>query len=239
QIAAQLDPRLDVRALRLSEIAFGKYRVTVPENRAFFQGRIPIDDAVQNLIVDISAGIDVARSRVTWTLTAIDAITGEQPEMLGLLPPNDDSGRGQGYVSYTVMPKAGTTTGTRISNEATIIFDAEEPIVTNTVTNTLDADAPTSVVSMLGDLSPSTFTLLWSGDDPADGSGLKDVDIWVSDNDGPYKPFALSSTATTADFTGIPGHAYRFYSVARDNAGNVEAAPATPDQVTTIDFPHP
>src|SRR5262249_15128788 len=39
---------------------------------------------------------------------------------------------------------------------------------------------------------------------------------------------------TGALFNGAPGHAYAFYSVATDNAGNVEAPPATPNALTTV-----
>jgi hypothetical protein len=151
-----------------------------------------------------------------------------------LLPPNDETGRGQGYVTYTVRPKATAATGAQIANSATIVFDAEEPITTNTVSNTLDADAPASVVAPLPASSGQTFTLSWSGEDPADGSGLQSFDVWISEDSGPYQPFVSGTAETGAQFTGVPGRTYRFYSVARDNAGNVEAAPATPDAVTSI-----
>ncbi|MBI3427701.1 MAG: hypothetical protein HY011_32665 [Acidobacteria bacterium] len=133
-----------------------------------------------------------------------------------------------------MQPRADKPTGTVISNKATIIFDTNEPIVTNTVTNTLDADAPVSAVSALPAASSATFTLNWSGSDPANGSGLQSFDIWVAENDGPYQPFLTGTTETSAQFTGTNGKLYRFYSTARDNAGNVEAAPAAPDAVTLV-----
>ena len=170
-----------------------------------------------------------------WTLTAIDPKTGEQPTgaLLGLLPPNDDTGRGQGYVSYTVLPRAGTTTGTQISNSATITFDTQESITTNAVLNTVDADPPVSSVSPLPPSSPQTFTVSWSGDDPA-GAGLQSSDVWFAENDGPYRPWITGTTDTSAQFTGNSGSTYRFYSIARDNAGNVEAPPAAADATTRI-----
>lgn len=232
-----LNQNLDLRTFRLKEIGFGKYRIAIPENRAFFQGRVQLGEDLGNLLADISTGLDIATGQVTWTLTAIDPKTGEQPNsaLLGLLPPNDDTGRGQGFVTYTIQPKAGAPTGTQISNNATIIFDTEEPIITNTVTNTLDAGVPVSAIAQLPASSPPTFTVSWAGDDPADGSGLQSNDIFVSESDGPYQPFLSGTTETSAPFTGQSGGTYRFYSVARDNAGNVEAAPTTPDVVTTVD----
>ena len=227
---------LDSRTFRLREIGFGNYRITVPENRAFFQQRVQLGAEFNNLLADISAGVDIATGRVTWTLTAIDPTTGEQPNSasLGLLPPNDETGRGQGFVTYTVLPKSTAPTGTVITNNATIIFDTEEPINTNTVTNTLDADAPASAVGALPATSEQTFTVSWAGDDPPGGSGLQSYDIWVAENDGPYQPFVSGTTETSAQFTGTQGRTYRFYSIARDNAGNVEATPTEPDAVTTV-----
>ena len=236
QILDKLDPNLDWRTFRLKEIGFGNYRITVPENRAFFQTRIQLGADLGNLLADMSARLDITTGQVTWTLTAIDPKTGEQPTSasLGLLPPNDDTGRGQGYVTYTIQPKTTAPTGAQIANNATIIFDTEEPIITNTVTNTLDAGLPTSAVAPLPATSEQTFTISWSGDDPAGGAGLQSYDIFVAENDGPYQPFLSGTTETSAQFTGQPGTTYRFYSIARDNAGNVEAPPATPDATTTV-----
>src|SRR5262249_22727395 len=39
---------------------------------------------------------------------------------------------------------------------------------------------------------------------------------------------------TSTSFTGQVGHTYQFYSRARDNVGNLELAPPTPDAKTTI-----
>ena len=236
RITDQLDANLDWRTFRLKEIGLGSYRILISDNRAFFQDRLQLGADAGNVLADISAGLDITTGQVFWTLTAIDPNTGEQPNSaaLGLLPPNDSTGRGQGYVSYTVQPRADKPTGTVISNKATIIFDTNEPIVTNTVTNTLDADAPVSAVAALPAASSATFPLNWSGSDPANGSGLQSFDIWVAENDGPYQPFLTGTTETSAQFTGANGKLYRFYSTARDNAGNVEAAPAVPDAVTLV-----
>lgn len=237
RITDPLDPNLDWRTFRLKEIGFGSYRITVPENRAFFQQRIQLGAEFNNLLADINAGVDLATGKVTWTLTAIDPATGEQPNSasLGLLPPNNAEGDGQGFVTYTVKPKATAPTGTMIRNNATIIFDTEEPITTNTVSNTLDADLPTSAVNALPPYqSQTTFAVSWAGQDPANGSGLQSYDVWVSENDAPYQPFLSGTTETGAQFTGQLNKIYRFYSIARDNAGNVESAPTAPDATTRI-----
>lgn len=237
RITDQLDPNLDPRTLRLREIGFKQYRFRVPDNRAFFQQRVQLGPDLGNLLADISAGVDLSTGTVTWTLTAIDPATGEQPNgaSLGLLPPNNDSNDGQGFVTFTIKPKSTVVTGAVIHNEATITFDTEALINTNVVSNTIDAEAPGSAVNSLPttQLAP-TFNISWSGQDAPNGSGLLNYDVFFSANNGPSQSLLSGTTATSTQFTGEPNTTYRFYSIARDNAGNVELPPATPDAVTTI-----
>lgn len=233
-ITDQLDQNLDRRTLRLNEIGFGKQKIIIPNDKSFYQDQILLENDFGNLIADIFAGLDITTGQVKWTISAIDPKTGEPPSsaQLGILPPEDGTGRGQGYVSFTILPRAETLTGTIISNKATITFDTEEPITTNTVMNTVDADLPFSMVTALPATSPTTFTLNWTGNDIAGGSGFQNFDIWYAESDGSYQPFLTGTTTTSAPFTGENGKTYRFYSITRDNAGNIEAAPDKPDAVT-------
>src|SRR5262249_21393953 len=156
---------------------------------------------------------------------------------------------GQGFVSYYIRPRAGLATGTEIRGVASIVFDANPAITTNQVDShdpskgidpnkealvTIDAGPPSSSVSALPATSPPTFTVTWSGDDAAGGSGIDSYDVFVSDNDGPYTPWQHDVTETTAVFGGIADHTYRFYSVARDHVGHVETAPDSADAMTHV-----
>ena len=79
RITDQLPDTLDARTMRLKEVGFGNYRFEVPDNRAFYQHRAQLGEDLGSLLADISAGLDIVTGRVTWTLTAIDPATGEQP----------------------------------------------------------------------------------------------------------------------------------------------------------------
>jgi hypothetical protein len=59
-------------------------------------------------------------------------------------------------------------------------------------------------------------------------------DVYVSDNGGAFQPWLTATTATTANYTGLAGHEYAFYSVATDRVGHREAAPAAADTHTAI-----
>ena len=235
RISNHIDPNLDARSAHLNEIGIGSYRITVPDNHSFYQSRVQLGPEFNNLLGDISAGLDLQRGEVRWTLTAIDPATGEPPESaaLGLLPPNNTNHVGEGYVTYTIRPKAGTPTGTLITNRASIIFDNNEPIDTNPWWNTIDGVPPVSAVAALPANSQPSFPVSWSGADDAGGSGLQSFDLYVSDNGGPFQLWQSAVTNTTATYDGVAGHNYAFHSVARDNAGNVEPPPATPDAQTT------
>ncbi len=78
----------------------------------------------------------------------------------------------------------------------------------------------------------------WSGTDPG-GSGIASYDVQVRDGAGAWTDWQVATVANYASFTGVNGHTYAFRSRARDNAGNLEAYPATPDASTTVDTVDP
>jgi hypothetical protein len=47
-------------------------------------------------------------------------------------------------------------------------------------------------------------------------------------------PFLTYTTATSATFAGEIGHTYSFYSIARDQVGNVEAAKSAAEATTQV-----
>jgi uncharacterized repeat protein (TIGR01451 family) len=78
------------------------------------------------------------------------------------------------------------------------------------------------------------FAVSWTGQDDIGGSGVASYNIYASDDSGPWILWQSATTNTTATFQGQPHHTYGFYSQARDNAGNLEAAHFTADATTTV-----
>ena len=260
-ITEQLDPDLDPRTFRLGDFGWGDLTVQVPANRAFYNERLDLT-AQYGFYVDVAAGVDVATGQAFWTLTTIDPATGEQPTnaLVGFLPPDDETARGQGFVSYSVKPRRTAATGTVIDAQARIVFDTEAPMDTAPIFNTLDATAPACAVEALPEITTATeFLVSWSGSDDAGGSALGAYTIYVEDNAGPFIPlvhnlagvmlssnsfiginlkdfstFMQNTTRTSALFEAQIGHTYTFFSVAQDNAGNVEAVPMTAQASITV-----
>ncbi|MFI5458474.1 MAG: SdrD B-like domain-containing protein [Isosphaerales bacterium] len=96
----------------------------------------------------------------------------------------------------------------------------------------MDTTPPTSTVGSLPAQTTSTSVLVSaSGTDPngsngSTPSGVASIAIYDSTDGGPYNLFAtVTPTNPSAVFTAQAGHAYGFYSIATDNAGNVQTTP--------------
>jgi hypothetical protein len=118
------------------------------------------------------------------------------------------------------------TTGYRYTGG--LDFDRQDAFVVK-----LKEDAPTSAVASLPpQVAGPSFTVTWAGSDP--GSNITMYDVFVSDNGGPFTLFQTATTATSATFTGTPGHTYGFFSIATNAVGITEAMKTTADAVVTI-----
>jgi uncharacterized repeat protein (TIGR01451 family) len=140
-----LDSNLDWASLALGEVAYGGRIVTAPPGSMEFTaqdfpGAADIAGTFQGQArVDITAVLDPDAGKITWRMKVIDTATGDFPEdaNAGFLPPENGSGRGQGHVTFTIRPKPGVADGTQITNRASIVFDTNDPIATNEVSNTI------------------------------------------------------------------------------------------------------
>src|SRR5205823_6171301 len=101
------------------------------------------------------------------------------------------------------------------------------------IVNTIDADAPTSSVHSLPVFSGPNFTVSWAGQDGA-GSGAATYDVYVSDNGGALQLWLTQTPLTQANYPGVDGHSYAFYSVATDHVGHQEVTAAAAQATTTV-----
>lgn len=234
-ITDQLDvSSLELGTLRFGPIAFGDKQVMPPQGMSDFTASVDLRPNV-NLLVKINSHLDTNTGLITWRLASIDPETGLPPEdpLAGFLPAG-----GEGNVMFTVSPKPSLSTGTIVNNTASIVFDNNAAIQTPTWSNTLDNSFPTSNVQALT-VTPCSANLnvRWSGIDT--GSGIRNYTIYVSDNGGPFTIWQSNTSATSGNYPGEFGHTYAFYSVAQDQTGNTEDAPANPDATIIINTSPP
>ncbi len=249
-ITDQLDPNLDWTTFQLTSIAWGDTVIDIPAGSQFYQTTVPMTYNGETFDVQVEAGINPT-GQVYATFQSIDPDTQLPPDVLtGFLPPEDGTGRGTGSVGFTVQPLAGLPTGTQVRNVALVTFGINAAIATDQANDedptqgidpnkqalvTIDSGAPSSSVSPLPAFSAtSNFTVSWSGADDPGGSGVAGFDVYVSDNGGPFTLWLAVTPATSATFTGTPGHTYAFFSVATDNVGNQEPLPTAAQATTTV-----
>jgi hypothetical protein len=238
QVTDQLDAgHLDLSSLSFGAVTFGGQLVTPPPGLGQFSTEVDLRPG-KDLIVRIEAGLDRATGIVTWRFTSIDPATGQPPEdpLAGFLPPNVNPPEGEGSVLFTVQPKAGLATGTEIDNDATIVFDNNDPIRTPVWFNTIDNSNPTSAVQPLASVQQTvSFPVAWSGQD--EGAGVRDFSVFVSEDGGPCQPWLVDTPDTSANFVGEDGKSYAFYSKARDLTGNVEDKAPVAEAQTLVQLP--
>ncbi len=118
--------------------------------------------------------------------------------------------------------------------------NVEAPPAGNDTWTLVDVTPPDSTVAALqAYYTTLSFTVSWG---PAIGTtDIATYTLEVSDNSGPWTPVSgsIDTSATSALYVGVDGHTYAFRTLARDQAGNVETAPAGNDTWTIVDTTRP
>ncbi len=224
-ITLYLDPWLDWSTFRVGDYGFSDMAFSVSTNSSFMTASIPLAGQPDYEVI-YTVRVNQVTGLIAWTFFTIDKDTEDTPNnpTIGLLPPDDGTGIGVGFVRYSVRPREDAPTGTVVNAMATIVFDQEPPLNTNTHFNTLDSgEGLTSSIETVDEVvSSEEFVVSWSGETAENGSGIRDYTVYVSTNDGPYEMWLLPTTLTSAPFVGSDGNHYTFVVVATDNAGNVQ-----------------
>ena len=175
----------------------------------------------------VDGALNKGTRTITWTLKTIDPSTGEVDgsPTAGFLPPEDGTRRGQGHVDFRAGTADSVADGASIAAQATITFDVNAPITTNTHTNTVDGGAPAATLTAGTPSCDGKIPVSWSGTDG--GSGVTAYDVQVAKVGGGWEPWLAGVGDTSATYAGTPGTTYAFRAQARDAVGNQELAPGT------------
>ena len=183
----QLDPHLDSTTFQFTSIGWGDTTLSIPDGSQYYQTTVSMTDNGETFDVDVEASFDATTGLVTVTFQSIDPNTQLPPDVLsGFLPPEDGTGRGMGFVDYSILPLANLPTGTQIRAVALVTFGINATIATDQVDDddptkgidptkqaliTIDSGLPTSSVSPLPAASTATsFTVNMTG---ADDTGAR------------------------------------------------------------------
>jgi len=229
----------DISTLNLGVFSWGDSLISAEPNEQNVSILKNIKPTHPNFL-RIDATTDTAAGIVLWKFWTVDTVTLQltTSPTEGFLPPNIDGISGSGYVTYSIAPKATVTNGTILKNKAAIVFDDNDPIITNEWEYRIDTLQPISAVN---DLQPITttqnFTVTWAGTDAH--AGVDRFSVYVSVNDSAYKVWQSLTELTSAIYPGKFGNTYKFFSVAVDKADNFEDPPAdllnNPDAFTSVE----
>lgn len=233
-----IHPKLNPNSLRIGDFGFGSFTFTVPPNTAVYTKRLDVRDSL-GVLLDVTAGLDAANRRAFWVFESIDPATGlaaTLPAGGGFLPVNDSTkGNGEGYVTLTIQPVSNAQTGDTVATQASIFFDTEDPLTTNTWSNIVDAVAPTSKMTSQPAYVTTGFPISWVAGDDSLGSGIKNYAVYYSKNYGPFTLLQENIDSTGMNFPGGDvGATYSFYSIATDNTGNRENSKNAGETITTV-----
>jgi hypothetical protein len=167
--------------------------------------------------VRVSGQFDPETGIARWAFVSLDKNGNEidDPD-LGFLVPNNDNRDGEGFVNFIIEHKKNPANGSTVSNKATIVFDANDPIVTNTYVNTFDTDYPTSKVTKVEEKN-GQLVISFSGQDAT--SGIDYYTIYAIKNGGEPEAIATRVTKSPVTVDCEAGTEYAICSIATDCVG--------------------
>ncbi len=225
RITAPVQTKMDAATLELGSFGFNSLSFSIPPGTSAYYQRLDCRDSL-GIFVDITAGYDVINNQIFWLLQSIDPITLQTPadplKGLLLLQDTTNPSNGHGFVNFSIKPRPNAVTLDSILAHASIIFDSNEPIGTNTERNTIDAFAPTTVLNELPPASATTVALSWMGKDDTNGCGVRHYTLYVSEDGINFNLIRTGITRTDTTLTLKPETTCYFFVLATDTAGNTE-----------------
>ncbi len=226
RILVPLDESLDERSFQLADIRLGNLEIPLPQGRPNFVGEFDLTDT-EGYVLQVTAGVDANTRVASYLLRAIDGRDGLPPvdPAIGLLQPGEAATVGF-WASVNNVAAAGNTdtlvTGDAISMTARGVIDGGAPVDSLTSIATIDAFAPTSIVSVTA-VGGNRFEVRWSATDDDGGSGVAKYSLLISSDGGNrYRTLLYRTEDTSFEYSASNGEQPVFLVRAIDHAGNVE-----------------
>lgn len=175
-----------------------------------------------NAIAELTFDFDASTGIAEWELRSLDPWTLDDIKYMdhGILPVNDGSGRGTGYLTFSVNLLPSVSDNTTIESSADIVFDNNDPISTPIWTNITDFTMPSARIVSYSTTDNMTFDFVVEGSDS--GSGIWLYDLYVY-SDESKKWTAVNTRIDSDTFSYISEEVLEsptFAVIATDHAGN-------------------
>lgn len=174
-------------------------------------------------IAQVEGTFDEQTGNASWHISTLDPMTMEPTTdaMIGVLPVNND-GLGIGEVSYNISLKPDLSHGSEVKNQAGIVFDNNEEILTPVWINVIDKVAPESRITAVEQQDESTASVSVNITDELSGPWRYDVYVQYGTGSAWMKAAENVPAGSKANVKIYEGINHGFYVVAKDMAGNVE-----------------
>ena len=215
-----LDEDFDLDTFELKSFCLAGNLFTIGNGRDSFNQVVKITIGEDEVYVDVKINLDRETREISAEFMAIDPETGTMSMDItkGLLYPNDETGRGDGDIQYSVSPNEGVENGAQLTNVANIYFDFNDPIETPVVEHTIDSVKPELTEFTVTNDGGNLVNFTFAGMD-AD-AGIYGYNIAYS-TDGLV--YTILATVTESEWTCEIDlqTEYYFKAQAIDNVGNV------------------
>ena len=232
------DKRL-MKDFKLGRYGFANNAFDIEDEPNVYSTRIDMRDSMK-IFVDLHAGLDITKNQGFWKFSSIDPESGYAPWQVdrGMLPVNDSTHVGEGFVTFRIKPYEDMVTGDTISFNANIVFDSNDTIPTNNWKVTVDTGMPTSkIIAKVDEKDYSHYMLSFTANDDENGSGLKRIFLYHANKMGLYEEYAVCPVDSIIDFYVEKGKQYDFFSIAEDRVGNKEPLKEKPDLTLNFNLP--
>ena len=155
-----LSPQLDWSSFEMLEVAFGNQADAGLAGKK--SGTSSVDFGDSGLKVKTTVALNETVGSVLWTMRIWDEDRADYnywpADDSGFLPPNDpETHCGEGHLTYRIKVREDVPPGARINASATIIFDYNDPIVTDPAWwNTVGGDPVAVTFDARGNARPGT-----------------------------------------------------------------------------------
>lgn len=221
----ELDGKLfDLSTFKAAKMIIGSKETDLPEGHHFVK---TLDMRPEiNSIAELTFDYDATEGTASWSIRTLDPMTLEPTQYMddGVLPVNDGTGRGIGFLTYTIGLREGLADGTEIANKAVIVFDDNDPIETPVYKNVTDYTRPEARIVSRTTEDGLTHTFEVEGSDS--GSGVWYYDLYMrragSGDWTLVKPQIETETFEYTSATATDGADWAIVAV--DRAGNSQTA---------------
>lgn len=219
-----LDPKIfDLATFKAVKMTIGDKVTELPEGHHFVK---TLDMRPEiNSIAELTFDYDASTGEASWLIRTLDPQSLEPTRYIddGVLPVNDGTDRGIGFLSYTIGLQGTLADGTEIANKAVIVFDDNDPIETPVYRLETDYLAPEAKI--LSRTTDDNKTIDFEIEATDSGSGIWYVDLYMRPADSEtwilVKPRIEESTFTYTSEQATDGADWTVVAV--DRAGNSQS----------------